>query len=108
MRVEVTDDTGQHRYEGRINGELAAIAEYIRTAQLVVFTHTEVLPGHEGQGVASELVRQALDDVRSQGLAVLPLCPFVGAWIGRHRAEYGDLVYHSRTTVTPEADAAAR
>ncbi|WP_456599480.1 GNAT family N-acetyltransferase [Blastococcus sp. SYSU DS0616] len=104
----MTDDSRQHRYEGRADGGLAVIAEYIRTAQLEVFRHTEVLPGYEGQGAASDLVRQALDDVRSQGLEVLPLCPFVAAWIGRHREEYGDLVYRSRTTLTVEVDAAGR
>jgi predicted GNAT family acetyltransferase len=100
VQVTVTDAAEQHRYEGRVGGELAAIAEYIRTAELVVFTHTEVLPGHEGRGVASELVRQALDDVRAQELKVLPLCPFVSGWMGRHGAEYGDLEYRSRTTIT--------
>jgi len=40
-------------------------------------------------------VRGALDDVRALGLRqVLPLCPFVKAWIARHR-EYRDLVYHA-------------
>jgi hypothetical protein len=28
---------------------------------------------------------------------VLPVCPFVSGFIGRHQAEYGDLVYRSRT-----------
>ena len=99
MQVTVTDAAGQHRYEGRVDGELAAVAEYIRTPELVVFTHTEVLPGHEGRGISSELVRQALDAVRGQRLKVLPLCPFVAGWMQRH-PEYGDLEYRSRTTIT--------
>ncbi|MGZ4774766.1 MAG: GNAT family N-acetyltransferase [Oryzihumus sp.] len=33
--------------------------------------------------------------MRALGLRrVLPLCPFVKAWIGRHR-DYRDLVYHA-------------
>ncbi len=99
--VTVTDAAEQHRYEGRVDGgELAAVAEYIRTAELVVFTHTEVLGGYEGRGIASELVRQALDDVRRQELKVLPLCPFVASYMGRHAEAYGDLEYRSRTTLT--------
>ncbi|WP_316042288.1 N-acetyltransferase [Nocardiopsis sp. CNR-923] len=39
-------------------------------------------------------LRQALDDVRHQGLSVLPLCPFVKEWIARHR-EYADLVHRA-------------
>lgn len=96
----MTDATELHRFEGRVDGELAAIAEYIRTPELDVFAHTEVLPGHEGQGISSELVRQALDDVRRQELKVLPLCPFVAAYRQRHADAFGDLEYRSRTTIT--------
>ncbi|MGY2066006.1 GNAT family N-acetyltransferase [Blastococcus sp. SYSU DS0619] len=98
--MTVTDAAAQHRYEGRVDGQLAAIAEYIRTPELVVLTHTEVLAGHEGRGIASELVRQALDDIRRQELKVLPLCPFVASWMARHPEGYGDLEYRSRTTLT--------
>lgn len=100
MQVTVEDATDRKRYEARVDGDLAAVAEYIRTAELVVFTHTEVLAGHEGRGIASDLVRQALDDVRGQGLLVLPLCPFVATWMARHSEGYGDLEYRSRTTIT--------
>jgi uncharacterized protein len=102
VQVTMVDAAEQHRYEGRVDGELAAIAEYIRTAEMVVFTHTEVLPGHEGRGISSDLVRQALDDVRRQQLKVLPLCPFVAGYMQRHSDGYGDLEYRSRTTITAE------
>jgi hypothetical protein len=97
--VELSRDDEHTRYVGSVEGTQAAVAEYILTPQLVVFTHTETDPAFEGQGVASTLVRYALDDVRQRGLPVLPLCPFVKAYIGRHREEYGDLVYRSRTSV---------
>ena len=86
------DDEGL-RYVARVDGAEAGFAQYQLTHELVVFTHTEVDPGYEGQGVGSALVRWALDDVRADGTrTVLPLCPFVKAFIGRHR-EYVDLVY---------------
>jgi hypothetical protein len=97
--VEVRRDDEHRRYEATVAGRTAAVAEFITTPELVVLTHTETDPSFEGQGVASQLVSWALDDVRGRGLAVLPLCPFVKAYIGRHRDAYGDLVYHSRTTV---------
>jgi len=100
VQVTVTDAAERQRYEASVDGELAAIAEYIKTPELVVFTHTEVLGGHEGRGVASQLVRQALDDVRRQELKVLPLCPFVAGWMQRHSDGYRDLEYRSRTTIT--------
>ncbi|MCI2237926.1 N-acetyltransferase [Paenibacillus sp. TRM 82003] len=94
--VLVGDDPARRRYEARIDGQLAAIAEYLTTQEFLVFSHTEVLPGFEGRGIATALVRQALDDVRTRGLRVAPLCPFVADFIRRNAQEYGDLVFASR------------
>ncbi|NHC12973.1 GNAT family N-acetyltransferase [Motilibacter deserti] len=101
MRLAVSNSPEHKRYEGRVedaSGPLAAVAEYLLTDGLVVFTHTEVFHGYEGQGVASRLVHDALDDVRRDGRRVLPLCPFVKSYIAKHQ-EYADLVYSSRTRI---------
>lgn len=89
------------RYEARVDGQLAALADYIPTDELVAFTHTEVLPGYEGKGIAGSLVRWALDDVRNRHLAVLAVCPFVSGWIARH-PDYQDLLYRSRTSAVAD------
>jgi uncharacterized protein len=81
------------RYDATVDGEPAGFAAYQLTDELVVFTHTEVMPRFEGMGVGSALAQYALDDVRADGTRrVLPLCPFIKGWIGRHR-DYVDLVY---------------
>lgn len=91
--ADLTHNDSEHRYEARIDGALAGFAQYQLTDELVVFTHTEVDPAFEGQGVGSALARFALDDVREQGTRkVMPLCPFIKGWIGHH-PEYVDLVY---------------
>jgi predicted GNAT family acetyltransferase len=91
--VVVTHRPEQNRYEARVGDTPAGFAQYQLTPELIVFTHTEVDDAFEGQGVGSTLVQQALDDVRAAGdHKVLPLCPFVKAWISRHR-DYEDLVY---------------
>jgi uncharacterized protein len=90
--VDVTDAAEQQRYEARIDGELAGIAEYRASDGLVTFLHTEVMPEFEGRGVGSGLVRAALDDVRAHGRRVRALCPFVQKYVERHADEYGDLV----------------
>jgi predicted GNAT family acetyltransferase len=84
--VDIVDNPDAGRYETD-GGHLA----YRRDGDVVTMTHTEVDPQLEGQGIGSELVRHALDDVRSQGLRVRPSCPFVAAYIREH-PEYGDLV----------------
>ena len=96
--LELTNDEKHHRYLGSVEGRVAAFAAYIPRGEVVVFTHTETDPSFEGQGVASQLVRWALDDVRARGLRVQPQCPFVQAYIAGNHDEYGDLVGSSPGT----------
>ena len=96
MDVTVTNAKDQKRYEARVDGVLAAVADYIPTDELVAFTHTQVMAGFEGKGLGSTVVRHGLDDVRRQQLAALAVCPFVTAYVQRH-PEYRDLLYQSRT-----------
>jgi uncharacterized protein len=58
---------------------------------LIAFVHTQVDPGHEGEGLGRRLVTAALDDARARGLEVMPFCPFVNEVMKRH-PEYQDLV----------------
>lgn len=87
---DVTRNDARTRFELSVDGKLA-VSEYNRLANAVMFTHTEVPEALEGQGIGSVLARGALDDVRAQGLQVIPLCPFVAAFIRRH-PEYLDLL----------------
>lgn len=91
MDVEVDDNHAEHRYEVRADGELAGFTTYREMPGRRSFLHTEIAKRFEGQGLGSELIAAALDDVRSEGLDVLPFCPFVKTYIRRH-PEYVDLV----------------
>jgi predicted GNAT family acetyltransferase len=91
MSAAVRDAPEAERYEIHVDGALAGFAEYRRRPGLIAFTHTEIDDAHEGQGLATTLIRHALDAARADGLAVLPFCPFVNGYISRH-AEYADLV----------------
>lgn len=55
-------------------------------------SHTEVPPALEGRGYGSALVRAALAHVRAEGATVMPLCPFVVAYLRRHPDE-ADVVH---------------
>jgi predicted GNAT family acetyltransferase len=89
--VEVADNPELERYEIHVDGALAGFSEYRGHTDTRSFTHTEIAPEFGGRGLGSELIRRALDDVRSQGLQVIPICPFVKAFLGEHE-EYLDLV----------------
>jgi uncharacterized protein len=97
VTITVADAPQEHRYEIRVDGELAGFTEYFRRQGVVTFIHTEILPEHEGQGLGSQLVRRALDDVRAAGETVVAQCPFVKSFIHRHADEYGDLVSRAST-----------
>ncbi|HKP33798.1 MAG TPA: GNAT family N-acetyltransferase [Sphingomicrobium sp.] len=64
-----------------------AIAEYNLLRGKIVFTHTEVPPAHEGQGIGSGLIRYGLAAARERGLQVIPICPFFAAYIKQHPQE---------------------
>jgi hypothetical protein len=86
----LSDNPAESRYEALV-GDFHGMIEYELAEGTIIFTHTEVDPELEGQGVAGKMARFALDDARRRGLKVVPDCPFVAAYIKRH-PEYSDLV----------------
>ena len=89
--IEVVNAAERERYEITVDGELAGFAEYRGHGDTRAMTHTEILPAFEGQGLGSRLIAAALEDVRAQGVHVLPICPFVKAYLADH-PEQLDLV----------------
>jgi uncharacterized protein len=79
------------RYELRVDGELVGLADYRRRDDRIIFTHTEVDQDRRERGLGSVLVEAALEDTRSQGLDVVPICPFVARYIEEH-PEYAKLL----------------
>ncbi len=89
--ITVQDDPANSRYEVQVDETPAGAAYYEIRDDEVVFTHTEVDPKCGGKGVGSVLAKGALDDVRATDRRAIPLCPFIAAYIRRHR-EYLDIV----------------
>lgn len=89
--IAIQHNAQRQRYELELGGTLAAFAQYRASAGQFDFVHTEVLPGYEGRGLASRLVRRALDDMRQQGLKVVASCSFFARYIQGH-PEYQDLL----------------
>jgi hypothetical protein len=95
VKATVVDNVQLRRYEIVHDGALAGFAEYERADGVVTFTHTQIDEAFAGKGLASILIKHALDDARAAGAAVLPECPFVRGYIAKH-PEYLDLVPEDR------------
>ena len=88
--TEIVNNKAKHRYELAVEGHIAATYNSIADG-VITFIHTEVPPELGGKGIASQLIKGALDQVRADGLKVIAQCPFVKAFIDKH-ADYQDLL----------------
>ncbi|MFD3335946.1 GNAT family N-acetyltransferase [Streptomyces sp. NPDC058700] len=98
MEPQVRDRPEKSRYEilgGDDGTETAGFAEYHLSEGEIAFIHTETDPRFAGRGLGGLLAGAALDDARARRLRVLPYCPFIRDWMGKH-PEYADLVPESR------------
>src|SRR5215467_10927420 len=88
--VVVRDNAQSSRYEARV-GDYLAVITYERTPGQITFIHTQVPQVLSGHGIAEKMAHSVLEEARAAGLAVIPRCPYVAAYIRRH-PEYTDLV----------------
>jgi predicted GNAT family acetyltransferase len=94
--IVVQNNPDEQRYELLVDGSLLGALLYRLRHDAVALIHTEVSPSLEGRGLGARLVAGALDDIRARGLQVVPICPFVRAYIRRH-PDYADLVAERAT-----------
>ena len=90
VELPVVHNTAAKRFEVILDGKVA-FSKYLLAGEMIVIEHTEVPVELEGKGLASRIVRTALDYARAQKLKVMPLCPFTAGFIHKH-PEYQDLV----------------
>jgi predicted GNAT family acetyltransferase len=89
-KVELIENEDRGRFEAHV-GDLKAVMYRYYDDGSIVITHTLVPDELTGQGLAGHMARIVLDGAREQGLSVVPICPYVAAYIKRH-PEYQDLV----------------
>lgn len=86
----VRDNKAGSRFELDVEGTIA-FANYRKVQDRVIITHTETPPALRGRGIASRLVKGALDLIRQDGLKVVAGCSFVVDYLDQH-PEYTDLM----------------
>ncbi len=90
MATSVRDNKDKNRFELDVGHEIA-FANYRLTPSAVIITHTETPRALRGRGIASELVKGALELIRADGKKVIAGCGFVVDYLERH-PEDTDLV----------------
>src|SRR5436853_512028 len=100
MTNKINNNAAQHRFELEVEGHLAAAyyerdgnvvsANYRLTPHAVVITHTETPRALRGRGVASELIKGALELIRADGHKVIAGCGFVVDYLYKH-PEFSDI-----------------
>jgi predicted GNAT family acetyltransferase len=82
--------------------EIAGLPYNVASDDRLVLLATSVFPEFRKQGIATELIRRVLDDLRTQGKAVTVMCPIVHTFI-EHNPEYADLIDPKHPGATKEA-----
>ncbi|WGS17217.1 MULTISPECIES: GNAT family N-acetyltransferase [unclassified Bradyrhizobium] len=85
----VRDNKAQQRFELDTKGGIA-FANYRLTPSAAIITHTETPRALRGNGIASELVKGALELIRADGHKEIAGCGFVVDYLRKH-PEYEDL-----------------
>ena len=86
----VRDSKAQSRFELDVE-DAVAFANYRLAPGSVIITHTETPRALRGRGIASELVKGALEIIRADGMKVVAGCGFVVDYLRKH-PEFADLV----------------
>lgn len=81
---QLIDNKAHQQFELDIKGYTPLIEYYINPEGNVFLTHTEVPMQLEGKGIGSTLVKKTLENIEQRKLHVVPMCPFVAAYIKKH------------------------
>ena len=89
-RVERNDT--ESRFELFVGERMVGRADYRVEGDRVLFSHTEVDPTLNGQGLGSVLARAALDTIKAEGKRIVPQCSFIALYVRRHPDDYAAFV----------------
>ena len=88
IAVERKDDLS--RYEGRVDGELVTVINFVRRVNVLDITHTRTRMRWRGRGLAGKVTTAALADIRAQGWRVHPICAYTVSFLDGH-PQYADM-----------------
>ncbi|MGE0219160.1 GNAT family N-acetyltransferase [Mycolicibacterium sp.] len=87
-----TDVTAEaDRFSISVDGRKAGFTEFVDHEGQRIFPHTEVDEEFGGRGLATILIREALDATRAAGLRIVPVCSMVAGFVEKN-PEFADAV----------------
>ena len=90
--IKLEDSGSKGRYFLRAPQGAVAEMTFSKVGErMIIIDHTEVPDAFRGQGVGLRLVTRAVEDMRSAGKKIIPLCPFAAAQFRRH-SEWADVL----------------
>jgi predicted GNAT family acetyltransferase len=93
LRIEHQEHGSKGSYVARFaDTEATGELTYSRMSdQLIIVDHTGVPDALRGKGVGAALAAHVVEQARSQGFRIIPLCPFFKAQAQRH-PEWADVI----------------
>ncbi len=77
------DNKEKKRFELQVGNIIAYVDYIINKKGTIYLTHTEVPKEAEGQGYAKELLEYVFEEIEKRELKLVPICPFVKAYLHR-------------------------
>jgi predicted GNAT family acetyltransferase len=90
-QLDVVDVPERHMFEARLDGRPVGFTQYNVRDGAIILLHTEIDPDQEGKGIGSRLARAVLANAQARGLEIVVRCPFIAAYVRRHRSDYPDI-----------------
>lgn len=88
--IDVNHDPARGIFTARVEGHVAYLRYLPAGERVLDYASTFVPESLRGRGIASAIVRHALDYARAEGLRVIPSCWFVSDFLKKY-PEYRDL-----------------
>lgn len=90
IELELNGSKGRYLVKGPDGAEAEMTFSKVGESQIII-DHTGVPDAFRGQGVGARLVLRAVEDARTAGKTIIPLCPFAAAQFRRH-PEWADVL----------------
>lgn len=91
MSIEKQEQGSGGRYRLTQDGAEAVMTFSRTSPELIIVDHTEVADALRGKGAGARLAAFAIEDARSGGWKIIPLCPFFRSQVERH-PEWRDVI----------------